>query len=818
MSQKHKLLAQSVSETKEKLDTLKEAESQAQQQFKEGKISQEQYDALKREIIATEEQLKSLEEQAKNSNVVMQQISLAGEKMQEFGGEIESTGNKMLPATAAIAGLGAVAVKTTADFDEGMSKVAAISGTTGDEFDQLRAKAREMGAKTKFSASEAADAFQYMAMAGWKAEDMMDGIEGIMNLAAASGEDLATTSDIVTDALTAFGLTAAESGHFADIMAAASSNANTNVSMMGETFKYVAPVAGALGFSAEDTSVAIGLMANSGIKASQAGTSLRQILTNLGSGVELTGSAFAEAGESMGEYHVETVNADGTMRSLNDILVDLREGFSGLTDAEKAANAESIAGKVGMSGLLAIVNASQGDFDKLTQSVATCDGTSQRMAETMQDNLNGQMTILKSQLEELAISFGDLLMPIIREIVSHIQGLVDWLNGLSEEQKKIIAIIAIVIAAIGPLLIIIGKVVSGIGTLMTLVGGLSLPILGIVAAIVALIAIFVVLYNQNEEFRAKVNEIWGQVKDFIANVIAIIKQIITAFVELIKAIWNQFGNDIMNVVSAAFGFIQSFINTALTFIRDIITVVMALINGDWAAAWEAIKTLLYNLITNIVLLVQSWLLYVQNLLKLGLSIIKSIFDGLKAATIAIVTALKEKVIQLFTNIKDKVLETIEKLKEKIKEKITLVKETVIDGINEAVEWIKGLGEQAKTWGADLIRGFVDGIKSMLSSVADAAREVAEKVASFLHFSRPDVGPLHYYEEWMPDMMKGMAAGIRTNMWRIKDQLNSLTADMALTLGMDGAVNMQPTFINHNVVNVGNSRLVDEVNEQLGKRL
>ena len=183
--------------------------------------------------------------------------------------------------TAPIVGIGAAAIKTTADFDAQMSKVSAISGATGKDFDDLRAKAREMGAKTKFSASEAGEAFEYMAMAGWKTGDMLDGIEGIMNLAAASGEDLGTTSDIVTDALTAFGLSAKDSGHFADILAAASTNANTNVSMLGESFKYAAPVAGALGINAEDTSVALGLMANAGIKASQAGTSLRTGLPTL---------------------------------------------------------------------------------------------------------------------------------------------------------------------------------------------------------------------------------------------------------------------------------------------------------------------------------------------------------------------------------------------------------------------------------------------------------------------------------------------------------------------------------------------------------
>lgn len=343
VTQKQRMLKDTIEATKEKLTTLKTAAEQANQQLADGKITQEQYDALQREIVETEQNLKSLQEQAAVTNVTLAKIDAVGEKLQTVGSQVEETGKKFLPVTAAVTGLGTAAVKTAADFDQEMSKVAAISGATGSDFDSLREKAREMGAKTKFSASEAASAMEYMAMAGWKTGDMLDGIEGIMNLAAASGEDLATTSDIVTDALTAFGLSAADSGHFADILAAASSNANTNVSMMGETFKYCAPIAGALGFSAEDTAEAIGLMANSGIKASQAGTSLRSIMNNLAGEVTF-------AGKNIGEVTIATSNADGSMRSLNDILADCRVAFSGLTESEKAANAESLVGKNAMSG------------------------------------------------------------------------------------------------------------------------------------------------------------------------------------------------------------------------------------------------------------------------------------------------------------------------------------------------------------------------------------------------------------------------------------------------------------------------------------
>lgn len=272
LSQKQKLLKDAISATKEKLDALKTAQEQAKQQLENGDLGQDKYDALQREIIETEQELRRLQEQAATTNATLEKIDAVGAKMESVGDSIAGAGKKMMPLTTVIGGLGVAAVKTAADFDSSMSQVAAISGAAGDDLQALRDKAREMGEKTKFSASEAADAMTYMAMAGWKSKDMISGIDGIMSLAAASGEDLATTSDIVTDALTAFGLSAKDSGHFADILAAASSNANTNVSMMGETFKYCAPIAGALGFSAEDTAEAIGLMANAGIKSSQAGT------------------------------------------------------------------------------------------------------------------------------------------------------------------------------------------------------------------------------------------------------------------------------------------------------------------------------------------------------------------------------------------------------------------------------------------------------------------------------------------------------------------------------------------------------------------
>ena len=522
LAQKHRLLADAVRETKEKLETLKAAAEQANEALAKGEITQEQYDGLQREIIETEERLKSLEEQANQSAVAVQKIAAVGGDLKNLGDKISGVGTTLTKTvTTPIVGLGTVAVKTAADFDSAMSQVGAVSGATGKDLDALRDKAREMGSKTKFSASEAAEAMNYMAMAGWKTSDMLSGIEGIMNLAAASGEDLASTSDIVTDALTAFGLTAADSGHFADILATASSNANTNVSMMGETFKYCAPIAGALGFSAEDTAEAIGLMGNAGIKSTQAGTALRTIMSNLSGEVKICGS-------SIGEVTIATTNADGSMRDLSAILADCRTAFGGLSESEKAAAAEALVGKNAMSGFLALMNAAPADIEKVSSAIANCDGKSAEMAATMQDNLAGQLTILKSQLEELAISFGEILMPAIRQIVTWVQGFVDKLNGMDEGTKNTIVTIGLLAAAIGPVLIVIGKVVSAVGSIMTfiptLIGGISSiggglsalwgilaanPVTLVIAAIAALIAIFVALWNNCEGFREFWINLWN---------------------------------------------------------------------------------------------------------------------------------------------------------------------------------------------------------------------------------------------------------------------------------------------------------------------
>ena len=783
MAQKHRLLGQAVSETKEKLETLKTAAEQANDALARGEISQSQYDALQREIIETENNLRDLERQAGQSAVALQKIAATGEKLKTVGSAIEGVGQKLMPVTAAVGGLGAAAVKVASDFDSAMSQVAAVSGATGKDLEALRDKAREMGSKTKFSASEAAEAMNYMAMAGWKTNDMLSGIEGIMNLAAASGEDLATTSDIVTDALTALGLSAEDSGHFADILAAASSNANTNVSMMGETFKYCAPVAGALGFSAEDTAEAIGLMANAGIKSSQAGTAMRSMMTNLTGEVKFTGAAF-------GELTVQTTNTDGSMRSLGDILADCRAAFAQMSESEKAANAEALVGKNAMSGFLAVMNAAPGDIEKLNSAINNCDGTAEKMAATMQDNLAGQLTILKSQLEELAISIGEILMPYIRQIVGWIQGLVDWLNSLDEGTKKIIVTVALVAAALGPVLIVIGKVVGAVGTIMTVVPQIASAISGVIAfvsgtvipaisavvaaigwvplAIAAVVAILVVLYNKCEWFRDAVNAIWTQIKEFFVFAWEVI---CSFFTETIPNAWNSLVSFFQGIPAWWSGLWQSvgdffsniwtnmMNNPVLTGIVDMIRFLWENLSTTLQGIWNGIKTAAsgaWELIKNVVL---GPVLLLIDLVTGNFTKLKedaaNIWNNIKNAASNIWNGIKQVVGSLAQGLVNHVSILFNGLKTTIANIWTAIKNTASSAWNGLKNLVSSIASNLKQAAVNAFKAMVSGIRSALSSLGSVVQSGFQSAVSFIT-SLPGKAL-----EWGKDFINGIADGIRS---------------------------------------------------------
>lgn len=748
-TEEYKNLQTELNESTNKLKELKAQKTQIDEEF--GKpISPEAFDSLQREIIETERSLNDLKNTAGSSSAALEEIS---QKTRAFGEKTTEAGKKLLPVSAAIGGLGAAAVKTASDFDASMSNVQAISGATAEDMEILREKAREMGEKTKFSATEAGDAMSYMAMAGWKTGDMLGGIEGIMNLAAASGEDLATTSDIVTDALTAFGMTAEESGNLADIMAAASSNANTNVSLLGESFKYVAPLFGAMNYSAEDAATALGLMANAGIKGSQAGTSLKTAIANM---VSPTDSMAAV----MDKYELSLTNTDGTMKSFSEVMEMLRGKMGGLSETEQAAAASTLFGKEAMAGMLSIINAAPADYEKLTNAVDNADGSAKNMADTMNDNLAGQITILKSQLQELAISIGETLMPYIKKAVEVIQKIVDKFNGMSDAQKKLIVVIGIIIAALGPLLIIIGKVslgisavtgafskLSGIGGVVTKFGGIVKTVLSgignavkmlfglimahpIIAVITVIVGALILLYTKCEWFRDGVNAIIAAVVDFFKN----------------------FGKNAKEVFDLFVTTISGAVNKVIEFFKNLWT--------DIKNIWGSIKDFVVNT--------------ANGLKESAVNAFKGLVTGIKNAVSKITGAVK-------------------------------------NGFKGAIDFITSLPRKAIEWGKDFIKGLADGIKNAVGMVTDAVSGVAKKISKFLHFSRPDDGPLHYYEEWMPDFMAGLAKGIDMNAYKVMNSVKKVAGIMSGE--MSGGLQLVAATGNQ-TINVSNDLTVKIGDEQI----
>ena len=557
LAQKQRLLTDAVDATKEKLEALKTASEHANSALEAGTITKDQYDALQREIIETENALEALEKQAGESAVAVQKIADVGGSLQKAGGKIESAGKSLLPVTAAVTGVGMAGLKVASDFE------------------RLREVAIDLGATTAFSSGEVADAMTEMAKAGWSTTQIIEGMAGVLDATAASGESLGTVATIVADAITGFGLAAKDSGRVADLMTQAANSGTIGVSDLGESYKYVAPLAQSMGLSIEDVTTALSAMSMAGIKGSQAGTSLRTVLANMAK----PSSTVADA---MGELGISITNSDGSFQSLEQIITTMRTKFSALTDDQKAYYATALAGKEGMSGLISLLNLTQEEYDALTASMNECSGVAGKTAAVMQDNLQSKVEQLGGSLESLAIKLSEYVIPFLTRLVEKITAAIDAFTNLSPGVQKAVLVVGGVVAVLGPLLIVIGKVISAVGTIMTIIPKLAgllnvvktafallnttmlaNPIMLVIAAIAALVAAFVYLWNNCEGFRQFWIDLWEKIK-------AATSKAFSAIGKGIKDTVSKIGENIKSGFNNAVNFITGLASSAYTWGSDII--------------------------------------------------------------------------------------------------------------------------------------------------------------------------------------------------------------------------------------------------------
>lgn len=864
LAQKHKLLAEAVSETKEKLATLKTAAEQANTALANGEISKEQYDALQREIVETEQDLKNLETQANQSATAVQKIAATGEKFKTVGDNISSAGQKLLPVTAGVTALGTASVTTAANFESSMSQVQATMGITKDSMskvngqsvntmDTLSKLAKKMGAETAFSASECAEALNYLALAGYDTEQMCNTLPTVLNLAAAGDIALADASDMVTDAMSALGMGVDEAETMVDQMAKTASTTNTSVAQLGEGILTIGATAKSIKGGTAELNTALGILANNGIKGAEGGTHLRNIILSLQNPTD-------KAAAQMEALGISVYDSEGNMRSMNDILGDLNKSMDGMTSAEKSNIIGTIFNKTDLSSVNALLANTGSTWDSLQKSITESGGAAQQMADTQLDNLQGQITILKSALEGLAISFGELLMPAIKQIVGWVQKFVDWLNGLSEGTKKTVVTIALLAAALGPVLIVIGKVISAVGTIMTVVPKiagvintvkgafaalnatmLANPIVLIIAAIAALVAAFIYLWNNCDGFRQFWIDLWENVKQVAITVWNAIKEFFSQVWEAIKTIFSTVFEVIKTLVTTYFNLYKTIIETVFNVIKTVITTIWEAIKGVFTTVFNVIKTLvttyfnIYKTIIQTVLtVIQTVITTVWNTIKTVittvLNAIKTIFstvwNAIKTIISAVVSGIKGLITGNFTAVKNSITTIMNTIKSTISTIWNTIKSTVstvlgaiknavssvFNGIVNAVKGamgnvlnavktgfsnvkghITGLASQAFTWGKDLIMGIVNGIRSCIGAVGDVVSSVANKIRSFLHFSVPDEGPLTDYESWMPDFMGGLAKGIEKSKGMVAKAIEGVSQDMIISpnvSGMESAAGVQ----------------------------
>lgn len=661
-----------------------------------------------------------------------------GNNITGIGKSMTSVGSTLTKSvTVPLLSIGAAGLKVASDFDSVMSGVKAISGATGKEFDALRAKAIELGGETAFGANEVAEAMTEMAKAGWDSQQILDGMSGVLDAAAASGENLGTVSTIVADAITGFGMEAKESTRVADLLTQAANGGTIGINDLGESFKYIAPVAGSMGLSIEDITTALSAMSKSGIKGSQAGTSLRGVLTRMVKPTDQVAAAMDELG-------IVLTNSDGTFKSLDQILSEMRGSFSGLTDKQKTYYAATLAGQEGMSGLLSLLNMSQEEYDEIAASMDNASGVAKETAEVMRDNLSTDVKRFMVSLESLAITLSSLIVPALRDFVQWLTQLVNKLTALSPETQKTILMIAGIAAAIGPVLMVLGKLTSSIDSIITTfgkipgaiakakgaftavsaaIGGISAPVVAVVAVIGVLIAAFVNLWKTNEEFRNNIIGIWNEIKDTLSGFFDGIVERLNALgfdfeniMDVLKAAWDAFCSLLAPVFEGVFQNISNILKTVTGVLTGILDVFIGLFTGNWDQFLQGIKGIIESIWNGIV----SW---IQNIWNTIIGLLDAFLNLFGTNIENVMTSISNFFQSVWNGIKSFFGNLWENLKSIVSTAIKAIQNTITNILNAILTFWKNIWNGIKTFASTVWNS----IKSVITSTFNAIKSTIENI-------------------------------------------------------------------------------------------
>jgi TP901 family phage tail tape measure protein len=766
LSQKQKLLSQAVNETKEKLETLKAAAEQANQALANGDISQDQYDALQREIVETEQKLKDLEKQAGQSAVAIQKIGETGEALKNVGSKITGVGKALAPLSAAVTATGVAGVKAATDWETAFTGVKKTTDATEEEYEQLAEGIKKMATETASSAEEIAGVMEVAGQLGIAKENLLDFTRTMVEL----GDTTNLSAEEAATALARFVNITGESTGNVDRLGAAivdlGNNFATDEASIVAMSTRLASAGTLAGLTSTDILALSTAMSSVGIQAEAGGTAMTQTLTAIEAAVADFSAGTTDGLEAIAE--VANMSAEDFAAAWNERPIEAVQAFiAGLGQLdEKGESATLKLDELGMSGIRqsnmlkslalasdVLADAIDTSSNAYSQNTALTDEASKRYA-----TFESQVSQLKESFKMIAIDIGETLIPILKDLMEKLKGVVSWWSNLSDGQRKLIVDIGLFVAALSPVLIIGGKLISAVGTIMTIIPKLSgllttvkgafaalnavmaaNPIILIIAAIAALVAAFIYLWNNCEEFRQFWIDLWENIKEVAVTVWNAIR-------DFCVEAWNAIKTTAVTIWTSIRDFFVNLWNTISTTVTNVVNGIANFLT----TAWNNIKTGISNILTAI-----------------GTTV-SNIWNSIKTTISNVVNTIKTTVTTVFTNMWNG-----------IKSTITGIYNTIHDGLMNAVNFIKNLASQAFQWGKDLIGGIIDGIKSMIGKVKDAVCSVGETISDFLHFSVPEEGPLSTYESWMPDFMKGLAEGIEKSKGLVTKAMDHLTADMVV---------------------------------------